>query len=477
MTELSTQPPVAVAPSAAPPTRARPSRALIVPALVAVALLALSTAIVVAARTRPGFDPFGWLVWGRQTLSGALDTNAAPSWKPLPYLFTVPYGLFGHYQMWLWMITVVAVSLAGSIFAGRIAFRLTATPEGRWAGWVAAVFAGLVLLEIRDYPHYVLSAQSDPMIVTFCLAAIDAHLSRRPRLAFVLGVLASLGRPEAWPFLALYSLWLWRRVPRSRWLVGGGLAALVLLWFGIPALTSRSAFVAGSNALGSGRRLRSNRVFGTIDRFLDLHETALELAAVLSLGLAALRRDRVTLALGAAGALWVVLEIAFALHGWPGLGRYMFEAAGVMVVVAAVGLGRLLGEPPRLSGAAGLAAGVTVTVIVVAALVPGAAGRARIERRDLVEQHARTAEIDRLATTIGRLGGRARILACGEPLILLEYQTTLAWELHINVVRIGWKLGPAIASQRPIVVFTPRPDGWLVQALHQRTPSCRTLAH
>ena len=67
----------------------------------------LSAVIVFVARTRPGFDPYGWLVWGRQTLSLSLDTNAAPSWKPLPYLFTVPYALAGHYQLRLWMITAV----------------------------------------------------------------------------------------------------------------------------------------------------------------------------------------------------------------------------------------------------------------------------------------------------------------------------------------------------------------------------------
>ena len=46
----------------------------------AAGLLALSTLIVVWARARPGFDPYGWLVWGRQTIIGSLDTNAAPSW-------------------------------------------------------------------------------------------------------------------------------------------------------------------------------------------------------------------------------------------------------------------------------------------------------------------------------------------------------------------------------------------------------------
>ena len=152
------------------------------PVLVAIAggagLLVVSLLILLWARTRPGFDPYGWLVWGHQTVAGNLDTNAAPSWKPLPYLFTVPFGLFGHYQLWLWMITSLAVSLSGAVFAGRIAYRLTpAAPERPWAAWVAAVFAGLGLLGISAYWHYLLSAQSDPMIVALCLAAIDCHLS------------------------------------------------------------------------------------------------------------------------------------------------------------------------------------------------------------------------------------------------------------------------------------------------------------
>ena len=95
-----------------------------------VGLVLLSTLLVVVARTRPGFDPYGWLVWGHQTLAANLDTNAAPSWKPLPYLFTVPYALAGHYQLWLWMITAAAVSLSGVVFAGRIAYRLTDRTAG-----------------------------------------------------------------------------------------------------------------------------------------------------------------------------------------------------------------------------------------------------------------------------------------------------------------------------------------------------------
>ena len=445
------------------------------PLLIAGGLLVLSTLLVLWARTRPGFDPYGWLVWGRQTVAGSLNTNAAPSWKPLPYLFTLPYGVFGHYQLWLWMITAVAVALSGVVFAARIAYRLTdAGPQRRWAGWVAGAFAGAALLGIRDYPHYMLSAQSDPMIVAICLGAIDAHLSGRRRLAFVLGCLAALGRPEVWPFLALYAVWGWRAGWLPTRLVGAGVLALVLLWFGIPALTSRSPFVAGSNALGSGRRLRHDRVLGTIDRFLDMHETALELAALLSLALAALRRDRTTLALAGGAAAWVIVEIAFALHGWPGLTRYMFEAGAVMIVLAGVGIGRLLADPPRLSSVAGVA-GALVAVVVIVALAPAAVSRARGERRDLRIQRERTALINRLSGTVERAGGAARIRACGESLTLLEYQTIVAWTLHVNVVKIGWKLQPAVASGRPIVIIWPHRRGWTIQALHQQRASCRSL--
>jgi hypothetical protein len=465
----------------------------------AAVLLGLSLGLVLWARTRPSFDAYGWLVWGHQAIAGSLNTNAAPSWKPLPFIFTVPYALFGHYELWLWMVTCVAVSLGGAVAAGRIAYRLTLTGSPaagagvaadrgrRWAALAAGLFAAAALVGIRDWWHYMLSAQSDTMIAALCLAAIDCHLSRHPRWAFVLGVLASLGRPEVWPFLALYSIWSWRALPSMRWMIAGGIAALLLLWFGIPALTSRSAFVSASNAFGSGRRLRSDRVLGTIDRFLDLHETPLELAALASLVWAAVRRDLTLLVLGAGAIAWVLVEIAFSLHGWPGLGRYMFGAAGVMVVLAAVLVGRLLTDlaplvvawlhRPRLRLASIWVGGALVAALV-GGLVPAAVSRARLERRDLTAQRVRTKEINRLSGVVRGLGGTARLNACGEPLTRLEYQTILAWTLRRNVAAIGFKYGQAIAHGNPLVLFTPVPQGgWIVQGVHQRRPQCRSLAH
>ena len=147
-----------------------------------------------------------------------------------------------------------------------------------------------------------------------------------------------------WPFLGLYTVWAWLRVPSMRRLIVVELVLVVLLWFGIPALTSRTPFVAASNALGSGRRLRSDRVFGTVGRFLDLNTAVLLLTALLAVVLAFVRRDRVTLGLAAGVCAWVIVEIAFALHGWPGLGRYMYEPAGVVVALAGAGVGMVLIE-------------------------------------------------------------------------------------------------------------------------------------
>jgi hypothetical protein len=442
-------------------------------------LTLFSVALTYWARTRPGFDPYGWLVWGHQTLSASLDTNAAPSWKPLPYLFTVPYALTGHFELRLWMFTATAVALSGSVFAGRIVYRLTdAPPERRWAAITAAVFAGLAVLGIQDYAHYILSSQSDPMIVSLCLGAIDCHLSQRPRAAFVLGVLASLGRPEAWPFLGLYSIWLWRKRPSTKWLVVAGGVALVLLWFGIPALTSRTPFVSASNALDSGRRLTHGQISGTISRFLGLNELPVELAALAGVALALWRRDRVTLTLAGGIVLWVIIEIGFALHGWPGLARYMFEAGGVVTVLAGVAVGRLLADRPPWPWLPSWA-GVAVVVVLVASLVPAAVSHARAEHKDLREQRVRTAEINQLSVVVGRLGGAARLRQCGEPLTRLEYQTMLSWTLGENVNRVGFKYGESIANGNPVVLFTPYPTGvgWVVQAMHQSNPACQSLPH
>ncbi|MFZ0387254.1 MAG: hypothetical protein WAL22_16430 [Solirubrobacteraceae bacterium] len=468
----------------------------------AIALVAGSAGLVVWARTLPSFDAYGWLTWGQRTWHGGLDTNAAPSWKPLPYLFTVIYAVFGHHlELRLWMTTSAAVAFAGAVFAGRIAYQLTAPRANRaWAGWVAAAFAGLALLTLRDelhygYLHYVLSSQSDPMIVTFVLAAIDLTLSGRPRAAFVCGVLASLGRPEAWPFLAVLSVWLWRRRHADRWLVAGSWLVLLALWFGIPALSSRTPFVSAANALDSGRAPSGDRVTAVLSRFGQLQHWPVYLAAALCVALAAARRsaprDRAVLALAGGIVVWLATEIAFGLHGWPALGRYMFEPAAVATVLAGAFVGRLLAAdwsaiasaagrhrvaPSRIV-AAGAFGGALLVLGLVAAMVPATISAVRHERSDLTQQHARTAEIEALPGVIDRLGGAGRLRDCGEALTRLQYQTALAYALGNNVSQVGFKYSQALAHGNPVLFITPFESGvgWQIQAAHQTAPACAAL--
>ena len=56
-----------------------------------------------------------------------------------------------------------------------------------------AVLAAAAVLGLDGYWPLILISNSDPMVVTLCLAAIDAHLSERPELAFAALVLARSG--------------------------------------------------------------------------------------------------------------------------------------------------------------------------------------------------------------------------------------------------------------------------------------------
>jgi hypothetical protein len=341
------------------------------------------------------------------------------------------------------------------------------------------VFAGVAVLGLQDYMHYILSAQSDPMIVTFCLAGIDMLLTRRYRWAFVLGVLGSLGRPEVWPFLALFTLWAWFRVPSMRIMLAAGIALIGFMWFGIPWITNGRPNIAGQLALKSPRALRQNQVRGTIGRFAALEYLPVWIAAVLTVGLAAVRRHRVVLALAAGVVLWVIVEIAFALHGWPALPRYMFEAGGVGAVIAGVGVGWALSELPKLRAGVPRWVGIPLVGILAISLVPAAVARLRAERLDLKHERGRTTQIRLLETTINTLGGYRLVRGCGHPVTYVEYTSAMAWLMHLNVGNVGYR--PAIERRRryPIVMFSPvTTGGWIIKPSrlhHHNRARCSTL--
>jgi hypothetical protein len=451
------------------------------PVVVALVVLGASIAFVAIVGLRPSFDPYGWLVWGHQILHGHLNTDAAPSWKPLTFIFAVPYALFGHTAVWLWTVTAVAGMLGGAVFAARIAYRLTAAGGGagggriRWAALVAGAVAGVGVLGINTYSHWTLIANSDPLNVTLLLAAIDAHLSRRPRLAFAVLVLAALGRPEVWPFAGLYAVWLWVRVPSARPWAVLGLVLIAAAWFVVPGLTSKSWLRPGDLALNQRTVIHGNKIVGVLQRWRSLYELPMQIAAALGVLLAARRRDAETLGLLACAALWVIIEIAFAYHGWSAVSRYLLEPAAVMVVVAGGFVGRLLADTAGRGLAVGLL-GPALVLVLLATLVPAARNRERTWHAQISRARDDAKVIDGLSTVVARVGGGARILRCGQPVSYNRLQSTVAWAIGVNVGTVGYNVARSIARGDPIVVLTPQPQGWRVRPYNQTGAAVRACA-
>jgi hypothetical protein len=198
------------------------------------------------------------------------------------------------------------------------------------------------------------------------------------------------------------------------------------------------------------------------------------IAAALAVVLAAVRRDRIVLALGVGVVAWLIVEIAFAYHGWPALPRYMFEAAGVVAVLAGVAVGWLLRDLPQIVRGAPAWAGAVVAGVLVIAMLPGAVSRARAEHLDLQHERARTHEISLLQNATLALGGTRHILNCGQPVTDVGYVSSLAWFYHVDVGSVGGLQqhvegaelrNPAI----PKVLFKPLSSGgWNVEPWHTR---------
>jgi hypothetical protein len=414
---------------------------------VAVALAALSAATL---PTIPSYDPYSWIIWGREVTDPHLAFTVfdGPSWKPLPFVFTVVYGLFGGAAPTLWVITARAGGLLGLAAAWRLARQLTGGgPWGAVAGVIA--IAGIVLT--YDWPYDFLRGTSEPMLVACSLWPIERLLCERRRTAFWLVVAAGLLRPEAWPFLLALAGWLWVRDPafaawRARAGLLCGLALLPIGWFLPPWIGSQNPLLAAHNAALYDGVLGSDPLWTELGRLVGVQTWPLLLGA-LGLIVVGVRRDRDRrrlLALGAGVIAWWVIVIVMTLAlGYPGLERFFEPAASVVCVLGAAGivaLARLVGGwlGGRWPGPRALAPAGVLSVLLAAAVV----GSLRpIDVLGAFEPEAALAvsTVHGLDRAVAAVGGRDGALPCARSFVAVNHaaQPALAWALHTGLQNVG----------------------------------------
>ncbi len=422
----------------------------------AVALLSLLVAFA------PAYDPWAWLVWGREVVALDLDTEAGPSWKPLPVMITSLLTVTGDAAPQLWLAVARAGWLAAAMLAGLLAAQLlfprrTATALAvrfaprrvRGARLAAALIAagGVLLLhdEFTPWTRQFAGGLSEPLLVALVLGAIERHLALRPVQAFGLGVAAALLRPEAWPFLALYGAYLWRLDPRFRRLVGAGGATVALLWT-VPDLLGSGSVLTGADRAREATGSPPFEALEAIGRSLNLVLAGLLVAATYAV-LSARQQGERALVLLAAGALaWVGVVAVLAAVGYAGLPRFAAAAGAIGCVLGAVGVVRMLAAidgmravDPRRRWA------IVATACLLALLGGQAAIRAAETVGDVDDALAYATRVDDLSSQVSELGAR-RLVDCG-PVASTDFltQTALAWfvEEPIDAVSIRVKTAPA----------------------------------
>lgn len=381
-------------------------------------------------RAWPSFDPWAWLVWGREAVRLELVTSGGPSWKPLPVLVTAVLAPLGDLAVPVWMVVARASALLAFVATYRLAKML--------AGPLAGVLAGalLVLTPGGGSRMFRLIAEghADPAAATLCLWAIERHLAGRRRLPLVLLVLAGLLRPEVWPFLVFYAAWLWRAAPEVRTTIGLGLAAVPVLWF-------------GGDWWGSGSPLHgadaAQVAEGTmVDRLLEAGDRVLRVVVVpawpaAALALAWVRRRGVAWWFAGLAVAWFAVVVAMAVVlRYAALNRFLLPGAALVCVLAGAAVVAAIGRVR--SGAARWAVAATVLAVSAPFALP------RLEALpDVVDEAAARAELGQdLESLVDSIGGAGTVAACDHVAVdnadlAGPTLTALAWHLDLPLARVG----------------------------------------
>ena len=293
---------------------------------------------VLAVPSALGYDPWAWLIWGRELVHLDLHTVGGPSWKPLPALLIAPFTPLEGAAPWIWLATARAATFAAPFFAYRIALKLTGSH-------VAGAAAALGLVVCDDFFITGLRGYTEPLLIALALAAIDQHLEERPRAALALAALAGLLRPEVWPFIGAYGALLLYRRSASPATVVALVVVAPLLWLALDLVGSGNALEASTVAQTSpqGSAAKADRPALTVlGRAADAVVLPVLLLAFVGAARAIRRRDLVLGAVAGMAVAWIAIVAVMAEAGFTGRRRYLAVAAALLCVVAASGLHALL---------------------------------------------------------------------------------------------------------------------------------------
>jgi hypothetical protein len=377
-------------------------------------------ASLLVADPAPSYDPWTWLLWGREVASGTLSTVDGPAFKPLPVAVCALLAPLGAAAPWAWVLLV----RVAAVLAAWLAFRLgRELAGGSVAGGVLAA-AGVALC--GGLLAYSAAGAEPALVLALALGGAAAWRDRRFRLALACGVGCALLRVEAWPFVLAAGVVLWRRRPQDRPLLAGLALVVPAAWF-VPE------WVGSGELLRSGARARipnpGQPALADVPGLAAL-ETALRLPlwplwiGVAALAVAALAGHggaRRALLPAAAGAAWVLIVALMAQAGFSGEPRYALPGAALIAISGAVGLAGIvarggaalrLGDADGRRRAAPLTAALAIVLVAIAA-APRVTGLPDVRAAQAYQWRL----ANDLAAAVRAAGGREAVLACGRPYV------------------------------------------------------------
>jgi len=375
--------------------------------LVPLAICGGLAALTLLWQDQPSFDPWAWIVWGRQLtgLSAVPFGSASPTgWKPLPVLINMPIALLGSAAapiVWVWLVRTAALWCL--VQAWNLGKRAAGTP--------AAVGAVVLLVLTPQAVYLVGGGISEVLVALLLLAAVSCHLDDKPNSAWFALLAAALARPEIMAAAGPYGLYMvWRRRIHVGWFVGP-IALAALLWASGDWIGYGKPFAVAQRAEAGAepQRVQSALVpaFEILARSVTEIQVGVALIAVLTFAAAVKWREPVGRTLGALSLAIISATVIATQLGYPGVPRYMGPAFMLASVLGGIGLGRFVSVQ---TGGAKLAAAAAVALIGLGVALPSAVTR---DRGGLRWYEARSDATAGMPALIDAAGGRTALLACG----------------------------------------------------------------